>query len=55
MPRHSNRGTSVLSGLKWRIPDGNVWRVYVTTFALGVAYGTALSVLALRLDARGDS
>ncbi len=43
----------MLSGLKRRIPDENVWRIYATIFALGVAYGTALSVLALHLDDRG--
>jgi MFS family permease len=36
-----------------RIPDRNVWRIYLTTFALGLAYGMAISVLAVFLAARG--
>ena len=38
-----------------RIPDRNVWRIYLTTFALGLAYGMAISVLAVFLAARGFS
>ncbi len=36
-----------------RITDANIWRVYATTFALGLAYGVALSLLAIYLDDRG--
>lgn len=36
-----------------RIPDKNIWLVYATIFLLGIAYGVALSVLAVYLDARG--
>jgi MFS family permease len=36
-----------------RVPDKNVWRIYRITFALGMAYGTAISVIALFLDAHG--
>src|SRR5450432_3484835 len=36
-----------------RVPDKNVWRIYRVTFALGMAYGTAISVIALFLDAHG--
>jgi len=36
-----------------RVPDPNVWRIYRITFALGMAYGTAISVIALFLDAHG--
>jgi MFS family permease len=34
-----------------RIDDANVWRVYAITLILGVAYGLAIAVLALWLDA----
>jgi MFS family permease len=33
--------------------DANIRRVYVTTFVLGVAYGVAISLIAIFLDARG--
>lgn len=36
-----------------RIPDRNIWLIYATIFVLGLAYGVALSVLAVFLDARG--
>ncbi len=35
------------------IKDPNIWRIYATTFALGLAYGVALSLIAIFLDARG--
>ncbi|MCA9594021.1 MAG: MFS transporter [Myxococcales bacterium] len=35
------------------IKDPNIWRVYGATFALGLAYGVALSLIAIFLDARG--
>lgn len=39
--------------LRERIPDANVWRVYWTTLALGLAYGIAISLIPLQLAARG--
>lgn len=36
-----------------RVPDPNVWRIYGITLALGMAYGTAISVLSVFLDTRG--
>ena len=41
--------------LKWtqRIEDPNVWRIYRATVGLSVAYGMALSLLAIFLDAKG--
>lgn len=41
--------------LRGRITDPNIYRVYATTFALGVAYGLAIAVLAVYLDQRGFS
>ncbi len=38
-----------------RIKDPNVWRVYLATFLLGLAYGLAISVIAIFLDERGYS
>ncbi len=53
MPRLSRKKLPVITALKKRIADPNIWRIYATIFALGVAYGTALSVIALHLDERG--
>lgn len=39
--------------LRERISDPNVFRVYGATFALGLAYGVAISLIAIFLDARG--
>jgi MFS family permease len=36
-----------------RLRDANIWRVYATTFALGAAYGVAISLIAIFLDERG--
>ncbi len=36
-----------------RIEDPNVWRIYRATVGLSVAYGMALSLLAIFLDAKG--
>src|ERR1041384_7563870 len=36
-----------------RIRDPNIWRVYLATFVLGVAYGLAVSIISVFLDARG--
>jgi MFS family permease len=43
----------MLNEVRERVNDPNIYRVYVTTFALGVAYGIAISVLAVFLDQRG--
>ena len=47
------QGVSFLRSFVARVPDKNVWRIYRITFALGMAYGTAISVIALFLDAHG--
>ena len=41
--------------MKWtkRIEDPNVWRIYRGTVGLSVAYGMAISLLAIFLDAKG--
>ncbi len=41
--------------MRSRIDDPNVARVYVVTFALGLAYGIVLSLIALHLDGIGTS
>jgi MFS family permease len=43
----------MLREIRERVSDPNIYRVYASTFALGVAYGLAISVLALYLDQRG--
>src|ERR1041384_1991194 len=43
----------MLREIRARVSDPNIYRVYASTFALGVAYGLAISVLALYLDQRG--
>jgi MFS family permease len=43
----------MLREIRERVADANIYRVYLTTFALGVAYGIALSVLAVHLNRRG--
>ncbi|HEX6276471.1 MAG TPA: MFS transporter [Polyangiaceae bacterium] len=43
----------MLRELRERVNDPNIYRIYLTTFALGVAYGIAISVLAVHLDQRG--
>ena len=43
----------MLKGLRERINDPNILRVYATTFVLGVAYGTAIAVLSVYLDQLG--
>ncbi|MEP7048823.1 MAG: MFS transporter [Pseudomonadota bacterium] len=47
------QGGSFFRSFAARVPDDNVWRIYRVTFALGMAYGTAISVIALFLDAHG--
>jgi len=44
-----------VKSIRGRIPDGNIWRIYATIFALGIAYGVAISLLAVYLDERGYS
>jgi MFS family permease len=39
--------------LRTTIRDPNIWRVYGACLLLGVAYGLAVAVIALHLDARG--
>ena len=41
--------------MKWtkRVEDPNVWRIYRATVGLSIAYGMALSLLAIFLDAEG--
>jgi MFS family permease len=41
------------SGVRARISDPDIWRIYATILALGIAYGVALSLIALFLDERG--
>jgi predicted MFS family arabinose efflux permease len=36
-----------------RIADKNIWRIYLTTFVVGLAYGLAVSLTSLFLDDRG--
>ena len=43
----------MLAGLRERINDPNILRVYATTFVLGVAYGTAIAVMSVYLNERG--
>lgn len=43
----------MLSDLRSRIDDPNIFRVYATTFVLGVAYGTAIAVLSVYLNELG--
>ena len=52
-PGAEERAVSFFQGFAERVPDRNVWRIYRVTFALGMAYGTAISVIALFLDAHG--
>ncbi|MGC4069866.1 MAG: MFS transporter [Polyangiaceae bacterium] len=42
----------MLSDLRDRIQDPNVWRIYKATFGLGLAYGMAISLLSLFLAER---
>jgi MFS family permease len=43
----------MLREIRERVGDPNIYRVYATTVALGIAYGLALSVLAVHLNQRG--
>ncbi len=46
---------SFLRSFAERVPDKNVWRIYRITLALGMAYGTAISVIATFLTKHGVS
>jgi MFS family permease len=41
--------------LRDRIPDPNIWRVYAATLVSGIAFGMALSIIAVNLHDRGFS
>lgn len=43
----------LLKDIRERVSDPNIHRIYLATFALGVAYGLAISVLAVYLDQKG--
>ncbi|HEV8551233.1 MAG TPA: MFS transporter, partial [Polyangiaceae bacterium] len=43
----------MLREIREKVSDANIYRVYLTTFALGVAYGLAIAVLAVYLDQKG--
>jgi len=43
----------MLREIRVRVSDTNIYRVYGTTLALGIAYGLALSVLTVYLDQKG--
>ncbi len=43
----------MLGRLSARVRDANIFRVYAVTLGLGIAYGIAISVIALHLDRRG--
>lgn len=42
-----------MKSLRERIADPNIFRIYLTSFALGLAYGIAISLVAIFLDERG--
>jgi len=48
-------GAAVFRSFVQRVPDKNVWRIYRITLALGMAYGTAISVIARFLTTHGVS
>ena len=54
-PSSNAPGASFLRSFVERVPDKNVWRIYRVTFALGMAYGTAISVIATFLALHGVS
>ncbi len=49
------KNISFLRSFAERVPDKNVWRIYRITLALGMAYGTAISVIATFLAKHGMS
>ena len=54
-PGDDAEGASFFRSFVQRIPDPNVWRIYGITLALGVAYGTAISVIGRFLTTHGVS
>jgi MFS family permease len=52
-PSTKARGASFFRSFVERVPDKNVWRIYRITLALGMAYGTAISVIATFLTRHG--
>jgi MFS family permease len=54
-PDANVEGASFFRSFTERVPDKNVWRIYRITLALGMAYGTAISVIATFLTKHGVS
>src|SRR4051812_25428448 len=54
-PGTSAAGASFFRSFAQRVPDPNVWRIYGITLALGMAYGTAISVIGRFLTTHGVS
>ena len=54
-PGDDAEGASFFRSFVQRVPDPNVWRIYGVTLALGMAYGTAISVIGRFLSIHGVS
>src|SRR6478735_1286950 len=54
-PGEHAEGASFFRSFVQRVPDPNVWRIYGITLALGLAYGTAISVIGRFLTTHGVS
>jgi len=54
-PGENAEGASFFRSFVQRVPDVNVWRIYGVTLALGLAYGTAISVIGRFLTTHGVS
>jgi MFS family permease len=54
-PGQHAEGASFFRSFVQRVPDPNVWRIYGITLALGMAYGTAISVIGRFLTTHGVS
>jgi len=52
-PGERAEGASFFRSFVQRVPDPNVWRIYGITLALGMAYGTAISVIGRFLTVHG--
>lgn len=52
-PGEHAEGASFFRSFAQRVPDPNVWRIYGVTLALGIAYGTAISVIGRFLTTQG--
>jgi len=52
-PGEHAEGASFFRGFVQRVPDPNIWRIYGVTLALGMAYGTAISVIGRFLTTHG--